>query len=117
MRISDWSSDVCSSDLHSQRQHPVMLHRAIVGSMERFIGILIENHAGQLPVWLAPVKAVVMNITDAHAPYADKVCKLLLGKGFRVYAELRKEKVGHKSRVHTLHREVGTEACRERAGQ
>src|SRR3546814_8922845 len=81
-----------------------MLHRAIVGSMERFIGILIEHHAGQLPVWLAPVQAVVMNITDAHAPYADKVCKLLLGKGFRVYADLRNEKVGYKIREHTLQR-------------
>ncbi|PKM14813.1 MAG: threonine--tRNA ligase [Gammaproteobacteria bacterium HGW-Gammaproteobacteria-2] len=91
-------------DEHSQRQHPVMLHRAIVGSMERFIGILIEHHAGQLPVWLAPVQAVVMNITDAHAPYAEKVSKALLAKGLRVHADLRNEKVGYKIREHTLQR-------------
>ncbi len=91
-------------DEHSQRQHPVMLHRAIVGSMERFIGILIEHHAGHLPVWLAPVQAVVMNITDAHAPYAEKVSKALLAKGLRVHADLRNEKVGYKIREHTLQR-------------
>ncbi|PKM06126.1 MAG: threonine--tRNA ligase [Gammaproteobacteria bacterium HGW-Gammaproteobacteria-4] len=91
-------------DEHSQRRHPVMLHRAIVGSMERFIGILIEHHAGQLPVWLAPVQAVVMNITDAHASYADSVCKALLEKGLRVHADLRNEKVGYKIREHTLQR-------------
>jgi len=91
-------------DEHSQRQHPVMLHRAIVGSMERFIGILIEHHAGQMPVWLAPLQAVVMNITDAHAPYAQKVCKELLANGLRVHADLRNEKIGYKIREHTLQR-------------
>ncbi len=91
-------------DEHSQRRHPVMLHRAIVGSMERFIGILIEHHAGAFPVWLAPVQAVVMNITDAHAAYAADVAQALVRQGFRVEADLRNEKVGYKIREHTLQR-------------
>ena len=91
-------------DEHSQRRHPVMLHRAIVGSMERFIGILIEHHAGAFPVWLAPVQAVVMNITDAHAAYAAEVAQALVRQGFRVEADLRNEKVGYKIREHTLQR-------------
>src|SRR5690606_40887709 len=95
----DWSSDVCSSDLeHSQRQHPVMLHRAIVGSLERFIGILIENYAGAFPAWLAPVQAVVLNITDAQAEYVESVRKTLANQGFRVTADLRNEKIGYKIR-------------------
>ncbi len=91
-------------DEHSQRRHPVMLHRAIVGSMERFIGILIEHHAGAFPAWLAPVQAVVMNITDAHAAYAATVTQALVRQGFRVEADLRNEKVGYKIREHTLQR-------------
>ena len=89
-------------DEHSNRQHPVMLHRAIVGSMERFIGILIEHHAGNLPVWLAPQQAVVLNITDAQAEYAGEVAQSLKRRGFRVEADLRNEKVGYKIREHTL---------------
>ena len=89
-------------DEHSQRRHPVMLHRAIVGSMERFIGILIENHAGALPAWLSPVQAVVMGITDAQAEYVAEVAKTLSGQHFRVTADLRNEKVGYKIREHTL---------------
>ncbi len=89
-------------DEHSQRRHPVMLHRAIVGSMERFIGILIEHHAGLLPLWLAPLQAVVLNITDAQADYAGELAQTLVGKGFRVEADLRNEKVGYKIREHTL---------------
>ncbi|HET8898502.1 MAG TPA: threonine--tRNA ligase [Rhodanobacteraceae bacterium] len=89
-------------DENSQRQHPVMLHRAIVGSMERFIGILIEHHAGNMPVWLAPVQAVVMSITDAQADAARDVAGALKNKGFRVEADLRNEKVGYKIREHTL---------------
>ena len=81
-------------DEHSQRRHPVMLHRAIVGSMERFIGILIENYAGSLPAWLAPVQAVVLNITDAQADYAAEVQKTLVNQGFRVASDLRNEKIG-----------------------
>ncbi|HEX7348952.1 MAG TPA: threonine--tRNA ligase [Rhodanobacteraceae bacterium] len=86
----------------SQRHVPVMLHRAIVGSMERFIGILIENHAGNFPTWLAPVQAVVMNITDAQADYARDAAKQLTSAGFRIEADLRNEKIGYKIREHTL---------------
>ena len=91
-------------DEHSQKRHPVMLHRAIVGSMERFIGILIEHHAGQFPAWLAPLQAVVMNITDAQADYVAEVRKTLADQGFRVDADLRNEKIGYKIREHTLQR-------------
>ena len=89
-------------DENSQRRHPVMLHRAIVGSMERFIGILIEHHAGLLPPWLAPVQAMVFSITDAQAGYVREVTQALVDKGFRVEADLRNEKVGYKIREHTL---------------
>ena len=89
-------------DEGSQRRHPVMLHRAIVGSMERFIGILIEHHAGLLPTWLAPVQAAVFSITDAQADYVREVTQTLVDKGFRVQADLRNEKVGYKIREHTL---------------
>ena len=91
-------------DESSQRRHPVMLHRAIVGSMERFIGILIEHHAGHFPAWLAPIQAVVMNITDAQADYVAEVRKTLANQGFRVDADLRNEKIGYKIREHTLQR-------------
>ena len=91
-------------DESSQKRTPVMLHRAIVGSMERFIGILIEHHAGQFPAWLAPVQAVVMNITDAQADYVAEVRKTLVNQGFRVEADLRNEKIGRKIREHTLQR-------------
>jgi threonyl-tRNA synthetase len=79
-----------------------MLHRAIVGSMERFIGMLIEHYAGALPVWLAPVQAMVLNITDAQADYAQLVAKTLANQGFRVEADLRNEKIGYKIREHSL---------------
>ena len=91
-------------DEASQRRHPVMLHRAIVGSMERFIGILIEHHAGVFPSWLAPVQAVVMNITDAQADWVGEVRKTLVNQGFRVHSDLRNEKIGYKIREHTLQR-------------
>ena len=81
-----------------------MLHRAIFGSLERFIGILIEHHAGRLPTWLAPVQAVVLNITDNQAEYALKVTETLKNQGLRVAADLRNEKVGFKIREHTLQR-------------
>jgi threonyl-tRNA synthetase len=86
----------------SQRHTPVMLHRAIVGSLERFIGILIEHHAGMFPVWLAPIQAVVMNITDAQADYAASAAQTLVKQGFRVEQDLRNEKIGYKIREHTL---------------
>ncbi len=83
---------------------PVMLHRAILGSMERFLGILIENHAGKFPTWLAPVQAVVMNITDGQAEYVRKATEFLKNQGLRVEMDLRNEKVGFKIREHTLQR-------------
>lgn len=86
------------------RQVPVMLHRAILGSFERFIGILIEEYEGKFPLWLAPVQAVVMNITDNQAQYAGKVCESLNKQGFRVETDLRNEKIGFKIRAHTLSR-------------
>ncbi|KAF1704920.1 threonine--tRNA ligase [Pseudoxanthomonas suwonensis] len=116
-------------DENSQRRHPVMLHRAIVGSMERFIGILIEHHAGAFPAWLAPVQAVVMNITDAQAEYVNEIKKSLENQGFRVEADLRNEKIGFKIREHTLQRvpyllvvgdrekENGAVAVRTRTGE
>ncbi|HOZ24164.1 MAG TPA: threonine--tRNA ligase, partial [Thermomonas sp.] len=91
-------------DETSQKRHPVMLHRAIVGSMERFIGILIEHHAGHFPAWLAPVQAVVMNITDAQADAVADARKSLANQGFRVVSDLRNEKIGYKIREHTLQR-------------
>ena len=84
------------------RKFPVMLHRAIVGSMERFIGILIEHHAGAMPLWLAPVQAVVMNITEAQAGYAADVVSALKRAGFRVEADLRNEKINYKIREHSV---------------
>ena len=86
----------------NSRQIPVMLHRAIVGSLERFIGILIENHAGALPLWLAPVQAVVLNITDRTAGYAREVQRQLTQAGFRVTTDLRNEKITYKIREHSL---------------
>jgi len=84
------------------RKTPVMLHRAILGSFERFIGVLIEHYAGALPAWLAPEQAVVLNITDKQADYCDSVRKMLADKGFRVVSDLRNEKIGFKIREHTL---------------
>jgi threonyl-tRNA synthetase len=84
--------------------HPVMLHRAVLGSMERFIGILIEHHAGRFPTWLAPVQAVVLNITDGQADYCRKAGEFLKNQGLRVELDLRNEKVGFKIREHTLQR-------------
>ncbi len=86
----------------SARHTPVMLHRAIVGSLERFIGVLIEHHAGNFPSWLAPVQAVVMNITDAQADAVAEAVQTLVAQGFRVEADLRNEKIGYKIREHTL---------------
>jgi len=83
---------------------PVMLHRAILGSLERFIGILIEHYAGALPLWLAPIQAVVMNITDNQAEYAKKVEETLKKQGIRVNLDLRNEKIGFKIREHTIQR-------------
>ena len=116
-------------DEHSARQHPVMLHRAIVGSMERFIGILIEHHAGAFPLWLAPLQVVALNITDAQADYVESVRKTLSDQGFRVESDLRNEKIGYKIREHAMQRtpyllvvgdremENGAVAVRTRTGE
>jgi len=116
-------------DEHSARRHPAMLHRAIVGSLERFIGILIENHAGDLPAWLAPVQAAAHNITDAQADYVEAVQKTLVNQGIRVISDLRNEKIGRKIREHTLQKvpyllvvgdrekEQGLVAVRTRSGE
>lgn len=111
------------------KQVPVMLHRAILGSLERFIGILIEHHAGAFPLWLAPVQAVVMDITDKQAEYVKKVEKTLRDRGLRAIADLRNEKIGFKIREHTLQKvpyllvvgdrevENSTVAVRTRSGE
>jgi len=111
------------------KQVPVMLHRAILGSLERFIGILIEEHAGALPAWLAPVQAVILTITDDQHEYARKLEKTLRSRGWRVESDLRNEKIGFKIREHTLQRipyllvvgkkeaQEGTLAVRTRKGE
>ena len=113
----------------NSKQVPVMLHRAILGSIERFIGILIEHHAGAFPLWLSPVQAVVMNITDRQADFCREVTKSLQDKGFRAELDLRNEKIGFKIREHTLQRtpyllvvgdremESGSVAVRTRGGE
>ncbi len=88
----------------NERHTPVMIHRAILGSLERFIGILIEEYAGHFPTWLSPQQAVVMNITDNQAEYVQQVAKKLQKAGFRATADLRNEKIGFKIREHTLKR-------------
>ena len=85
-----------------QKHRPVMLHRAIVGSLERFIGILIEHYAGALPMWLAPLQAVVMNISEGQAEYAAEATARLRKAGFRVEADLRNEKINYKIREHSV---------------
>ncbi|GAC1526913.1 MAG: threonine--tRNA ligase [Ramlibacter sp.] len=86
----------------SGRSHPVMLHRAIVGSLERFIGMLVEHHAGALPAWLAPVQVAVLNITDNQSDYAREVVKSLKNQGLRVELDLRNEKITYKIREHSM---------------
>ena len=86
----------------SGRKHPVMLHRAILGSLERFIGILIEQHSGALPIWLAPTQVVVLNITDGQADYAADIAKSLQKQGLKVQLDLRNEKITYKIREHSL---------------
>ncbi|SAL36718.1 threonine--tRNA ligase [Caballeronia humi] len=112
----------------NSRKRPVMLHRAIVGSMERFLGILIEHHAGAMPSWLAPVQAVVLNIAENQTDYAREVAQSLQKQGLRVESDLRNEKISYKIREHTLQkipyllvvgdkeREAQTVAVRARGG-
>ena len=111
------------------KQVPVMLHRAILGSIERFIGILIEQYEGKFPVWLAPIQAVILNITDKQADYVEKIEKMLKNQQIRVISDLRNEKIGYKIREHTLKRipymlvvgdremEEGTIAVRDQVGK
>ena len=87
-----------------EKQVPVMLHRATIGSFERFIGILIEHHEGRLPLWLAPIQAVVLNITDKHGSYVEEVAKIMQNSGLRTECDLRNEKIGFKIREWTLER-------------
>ncbi|MFK7893028.1 MAG: threonine--tRNA ligase [Granulosicoccus sp.] len=96
--------DASYVDEQGEKQIPVMLHRAILGSFERFIGILIENHEGKLPLWLSPVQAVVMNITDKQASFVEEVAKVLQNTGLRVQTDVRNEKIGFKIREWTLMR-------------
>ena len=110
------------------RHTPVMLHRAIVGSMERFIGVLVEHYAGAMPAWLSPTQVVICNISDAQAPYVKSVALTLQKQGFRVHADLRNEKITYKIREHSLQKhpyilvvgdkemQAGTVAVRARGG-
>ncbi len=91
-------------DEHGERKTPVMLHRAILGTFERFIGVLIEHYSGKFPVWLAPTQAVILNITDNQAEYAKDLCKKLQNNGYSAIFDLRNEKIGFKIREHTLSR-------------
>ncbi|MGD8977127.1 MAG: threonine--tRNA ligase [Gammaproteobacteria bacterium] len=112
-----------------ERHRPIMIHRALLGSLERFFGVLIEHFAGRFPPWLAPVQAVVLNITDRQGDYAGQIAESLKNQGFRAEADLRNEKIGFKIREHTLHRvpyllvvgdrelESGTVAVRSRSGE
>ncbi len=116
-------------DEDNTKKVPVMLHRAVLGSLERFIGILIENHAGAMPLWLAPVQAVVMNISEGQSDYAADVLAQLKKAGFRVEADLRNEKINYKIREHSVQKlpyqivigdkekEAGLVAVRARGGQ
>jgi threonyl-tRNA synthetase len=96
--------DIHYVDADNSHKRPVMLHRALFGSLERFVGILIEHYAGALPLWLAPVQAVVMNISEAQADYAADVAQRLRDAGFRVETDLRNEKINYKIREHSVHR-------------
>ncbi len=112
-----------------ERHRPIMIHRALLGSLERFFGVLIEHFAGRFPPWLAPVQAVILNITDRQAEYAGQIAESLKNQGFRAEADLRNEKIGFKIREHTLHRvpyllvvgdrelESGKVAVRSRSGE
>ncbi|MBE9608495.1 threonine--tRNA ligase [Chitinilyticum piscinae] len=113
----------------NSKHRPIMLHRAVLGSMERFIGILIEHHAGAFPLWLAPVQLVIANISDAQREYVESVAAKLTAAGFRVHADLRNEKITYKIREHSLQkvpyqlivgdkeRDAGLVAVRSRSGE
>jgi threonyl-tRNA synthetase len=112
-----------------QRHRPVMLHRVILGAMERFIGVLIEHYAGAFPVWLAPVQAVILTVTEKHVPYGEKIYRQLIQKGIRVERDFRNEKLGFKIREAQLQKipymlvigdreeKEGTVSPRKRSGE
>jgi len=111
-----------------ERHRPVMLHRVILGAMERFIGVLIEHYAGAFPVWIAPVQAILLTVTDRHIPYAERTFEQLVRRGIRVEKDLRNEKLGFKIREAQLQKipymlvvgdreeKEGTFSPRERSG-
>jgi len=121
--------DASYIDESGEKQTPVMIHRAILGSLERFIGILIEEHAGKLPLWLSPIQVIVSGISDKQAEYSQIVAKKLQKSAIRVESDLRNEKIGFKIREHTLNRipyilvagarevEANTIAVRTREGE
>ena len=121
--------DATYIDEHGEKKSPVMLHRAILGSLERFVGILIEEYAGAMPAWLSPLQAIVVNITDHQGETAENVAKQLNNAGFRVESDLRNEKIGLKIREHSMQRvpyilvigdremEEGAVAVRARGGE
>ena len=112
-----------------ERHRPAMLHRVILGAMERFIGVLIEHYGGAFPVWLAPVQAILLTVTERHVPYAEGVCRRLLEKGIRVERDFRNEKLGFKIREAQLQKipymlvigdkeeKEGTVSPRKRSGE
>jgi threonyl-tRNA synthetase len=96
--------DAVYVDSNNEKQHPVMIHRAILGSLERFVGILVEHYEGKFPTWLAPTQVVIASINEAHNEYVTNFAKKLKKQGFRVETDLRNEKVGFKIREHTMQR-------------
>jgi threonyl-tRNA synthetase len=121
--------DATYIDDAGEKRNPVMLHRAILGSLERFVGILIEEFAGSMPPWLSPIQAVVVNITDNQREAVENIAKQINNTGFRVESDLRNEKIGLKIREHSMQRvpyilvvgdremEEGTVAVRMRGGK
>jgi threonyl-tRNA synthetase len=121
--------DATYIDESGEKKSPVMLHRAILGSLERFVGILIEEYAGSMPLWLAPIQAVIVNITDKQRQFTEEVATKLNNLGFRVESDLRNEKIGLKIREHSMQRvpyilvigdremEDGAVAVRARGGE
>ena len=103
-------------DSDSEKKQPVMIHRAICGSMERFLGIVLENYAGHLPLWLSPVQAVVATITSEADPYAEELAEALKAAGLQVRTDLRNEKINYKVREHSVHKSAGHSGVRTSRG-
>jgi threonyl-tRNA synthetase len=96
--------DASYIDSDGNREVPVMIHRAILGSLERFVGILIEHYSGNLPLWLSPIQVMILNITDSHKDYTSSLNEVLLNSGFRSECDLSNEKIGYKIRNHAMSR-------------